>query len=119
MAVSAGLGMAGLGLALGNAQAAPGPVPLYHWCPGDFWDRDGATTGSGAAATTTSTAIWMAGITVATGGPTGDPVGSSGATGVATTGGPEATAATTAVSRGGRGVNPGNLAGIEAYLRNR
>jgi hypothetical protein len=38
MAVSAGLGMAGLGLASGTAQAEPGPVPLYHWCPGDFWD---------------------------------------------------------------------------------
>ena len=20
------------------AQAAPVPAPLYHWCPGDFWD---------------------------------------------------------------------------------
>jgi hypothetical protein len=38
IAVSAGLGIAGLGLASGTAQAEPGPVPLYHWCPGDFWD---------------------------------------------------------------------------------
>ena len=38
MAVSAGLGMVGLGLASGTAQAEPAPVPLYHWCPGDFWD---------------------------------------------------------------------------------
>jgi hypothetical protein len=29
----------GLGLASGTAQAEPGfgPVPLYHWCPGEFW----------------------------------------------------------------------------------
>jgi hypothetical protein len=38
IAVSAGLGMAGLGLASGTAQAEPSPLPLYHWCPGDFWD---------------------------------------------------------------------------------
>jgi len=33
-----GLGLAGLGLASGAAQADIGPVPLYHWCPGDNWD---------------------------------------------------------------------------------
>jgi len=37
--VTGGLGLAGLGLASGTAQADIGPVPpLYHWCPGDFWD---------------------------------------------------------------------------------
>ncbi|MBX9983000.1 MAG: hypothetical protein K2Z76_26010, partial [Mycobacterium gordonae] len=34
-ALTAGLGMYGLGLATG-AQAQPGPLP--QWCPGDFWD---------------------------------------------------------------------------------
>jgi hypothetical protein len=40
MLVSGGLGVAGLGLASGTAQAEPsfGFAPLYHWCPGDFWD---------------------------------------------------------------------------------
>jgi hypothetical protein len=38
MLVSGGLGLAGLGLASGPAQAEPGPFPAYHWCPGDFWD---------------------------------------------------------------------------------
>ena len=47
--VSGGLGLAGLGLAAGSAQALPAPVPLKawpgypddnpsgpcHWCPGD------------------------------------------------------------------------------------
>jgi hypothetical protein len=39
MLVSGGLGLAGLGLASGT-QAEPGfgSPPLYHWCPGDFWD---------------------------------------------------------------------------------
>ncbi|MCA2242414.1 MULTISPECIES: hypothetical protein [Mycobacterium] len=31
----AGLGLAGLGVAI-DAQARPGPFP--QWCPGDFWD---------------------------------------------------------------------------------
>ena len=31
------LGLAGFGLALGTAQAVVGPVPQYHWCPGDAW----------------------------------------------------------------------------------
>jgi hypothetical protein len=38
MLVSGGLGLAGLGLASGPAQAEPGPFSAYHWCPGDFWD---------------------------------------------------------------------------------
>jgi hypothetical protein len=38
MVATGGLGLAGLGLASGTAQAEPGFVPLYHWCPGDFWD---------------------------------------------------------------------------------
>ncbi len=36
--VTAGMGLAGLGLASGPAQAEPGPFPAYHWCPGDNWD---------------------------------------------------------------------------------
>jgi hypothetical protein len=36
--VSGGLGLAGLGVAAGTAQAEPGPAPQYHWCPGDRWD---------------------------------------------------------------------------------
>jgi hypothetical protein len=36
--VTGGLGLVGLGLASGPAQAEPGPFPAYHWCPGDFWD---------------------------------------------------------------------------------
>jgi hypothetical protein len=40
MVATGGLGLAGLGLASGTAQADIGPVPLwYHWCPGDFWDQ--------------------------------------------------------------------------------
>ena len=34
---SLGLGLAGFGLASGTAQAVVGPVPQYHWCPGDAW----------------------------------------------------------------------------------
>ncbi|MDT5131318.1 MAG: hypothetical protein QOE41_629 [Mycobacterium sp.] len=37
MMVTSALGLAGLGLASGSAQAVVGPVPDYHWCPGDFW----------------------------------------------------------------------------------
>jgi hypothetical protein len=36
--VSAGLGLAGLGLAAGTATAEPVFAPQYHWCPGDYWD---------------------------------------------------------------------------------
>jgi hypothetical protein len=36
--MSGGVGLAGLGVASGIAQATPVPAPLYHWCPGDFWD---------------------------------------------------------------------------------
>src|SRR3978361_1935150 len=33
------LGLSGLGLAAGVAQAQPlQPFPTYHWCPGDNWD---------------------------------------------------------------------------------
>jgi hypothetical protein len=39
MVATGGLGLAALGLASGTAQADIGPVPLYHWCPGDFWDQ--------------------------------------------------------------------------------
>jgi hypothetical protein len=39
MVATGGLGLAGLGLASGTAQADIGPVPMYHWCPGDFWDQ--------------------------------------------------------------------------------
>jgi hypothetical protein len=35
--VTGGLGLSGLGLASGTAQAVPGPFPAYHWCPGDDW----------------------------------------------------------------------------------
>ncbi len=35
LAMTAGLGLAGLGVATA-AQAHPGPAPL--WCPGDYWD---------------------------------------------------------------------------------
>ena len=36
--VSAGLGVAGIGLTA-HAKAEPGfaPAPMYHWCPGDDW----------------------------------------------------------------------------------
>jgi hypothetical protein len=37
--VSGVLGLSGLGLAAGVAQAQPlQPFPTYHWCPGDNWD---------------------------------------------------------------------------------
>ena len=39
MLVSGGVGLTGLGLAAGTAQAEPIPAPMYHWCPGDFWDQ--------------------------------------------------------------------------------
>jgi hypothetical protein len=32
--VSAGLGLAGIGMASGTATAQPGPTPLTRWCPG-------------------------------------------------------------------------------------
>jgi hypothetical protein len=37
--ITAGLGLAGLGVASNaHAQFAQfGPVPDYHWCPGEFW----------------------------------------------------------------------------------
>jgi hypothetical protein len=35
--LTAGLAVAGGGAATG-AQADPGPFPVYHWCPGDYWD---------------------------------------------------------------------------------
>lgn len=31
-------GAASFGLASGTAQAAPGFIPDYHWCPGQFFD---------------------------------------------------------------------------------
>ena len=31
-------GAASFGLASGAAQAAPGFIPDYHWCPGQFFD---------------------------------------------------------------------------------
>ncbi len=36
-ALSTGLGLAGLGAA-SVAEAYPGPMPDYHWCPGQNWD---------------------------------------------------------------------------------
>jgi len=39
VALSGVLGLSGLGLASGYAQAAPlTPFPDYHWCPGQYWD---------------------------------------------------------------------------------
>ena len=45
--LSGGLAFAALGLAVGSAQAALGPAPQAHWCPGDpvqqlpaGWDRN-------------------------------------------------------------------------------
>jgi hypothetical protein len=35
--VAGGLGLAGMGLASGTAQAEPGLAPSYHWCPGDVF----------------------------------------------------------------------------------
>ncbi len=37
LAMTAGLGLAGLGFA-DIAQAQPAPLPDYHWCPGQFYD---------------------------------------------------------------------------------
>jgi hypothetical protein len=37
-AITTGLGLAGLGAA-SVAEAYPGPMPDYHWCPGQFWDQ--------------------------------------------------------------------------------
>jgi hypothetical protein len=38
--ISGGVGLTGLGvgIGIGTAGAEPAPVPMYHWCPGDFWD---------------------------------------------------------------------------------
>lgn len=36
--MSGALALVGSGQAIGIAQAEPIPAPLYHWCPGDFWD---------------------------------------------------------------------------------
>jgi hypothetical protein len=36
-ALTTGLGLAGLGAA-SVAEAYPGPMPDYHWCPGQWWD---------------------------------------------------------------------------------
>jgi hypothetical protein len=37
LAMTAGLGLAGLGIAIAvNAQ--PAPFPDYHWCPGEYYD---------------------------------------------------------------------------------
>jgi hypothetical protein len=36
--VTGGLGMAAWGLAAGTAEAVPGPMLMYHWCPGEHWD---------------------------------------------------------------------------------
>jgi hypothetical protein len=35
--MGAGLGLTGLGLSA-VAAAQPAPIPVYHWCPGEFWD---------------------------------------------------------------------------------
>ena len=55
-AITTGLGLAGLGAA-SVAEAFPGPagpLPDYHWCPGEGGTRAGVSTGTGAAATTTA-----------------------------------------------------------------
>ncbi len=31
------VGALGSGLATGTAEAHVGPLPDYHWCPGEFW----------------------------------------------------------------------------------
>jgi hypothetical protein len=36
--VSCGVGVSGIGPVSSTAQAEPIAAPLYHWCPGDFWD---------------------------------------------------------------------------------
>lgn len=38
--LSGGIGLTGLGVAGGTAQADPHGPPRYHWCPGDFWNPD-------------------------------------------------------------------------------
>ncbi|MGC2653017.1 MAG: pilin [Mycobacterium sp.] len=37
LAMTAGLGLAGLGIATA-ANAEPAPFPDYHWCPGEAYD---------------------------------------------------------------------------------
>jgi len=36
--VTGSLALAGLGLASGTAEARVGPLPEYHWCPGENFD---------------------------------------------------------------------------------
>jgi hypothetical protein len=36
--ISSGVGLTGLGVGIRTAGAEPAPAPMYHWCPGDFWD---------------------------------------------------------------------------------
>jgi hypothetical protein len=36
--MSGSVALTGSGPAIGVAQAEPIPVPMYHWCPGEFWD---------------------------------------------------------------------------------
>jgi hypothetical protein len=39
LVLSGSLGLFGLGVASGVAEAMPmTPMPTYHWCPGDNWD---------------------------------------------------------------------------------
>jgi hypothetical protein len=38
VAVTGSLGLAGLAIGAGAAQAVVGPAPEYHWCPGDGFD---------------------------------------------------------------------------------
>ncbi|EUA52723.1 hypothetical protein I552_8831 [Mycobacterium xenopi 3993] len=80
MALIAGLGLAGFGLAA-VADAQPGPFPNYHWCPGQYWDPGWGDNWDWAAATTT-------GITTAT--RTTRPIGTGKARGIRTTGSPTA-----------------------------
>lgn len=37
LALTAGLGLAGLGIA-SAVNAQPAPLPDYHWCPGEYYD---------------------------------------------------------------------------------
>ena len=48
MIVTGGLGLAGFGLA-STAQAVVGPVPAYHWCPGDAWQPEWGNNWEGGA----------------------------------------------------------------------